>query len=162
LINLIGFNIIWFGLVYWGNAFIPLAFIFLLVQLTFFLENKKQFFFIVVVCLIGNLTDSLLQYFGVFIFVEMYHLPFWLMMLWGCFAATLSYSLSFLGRSKLLQITLGFCAPLSYIAGDKLGAVDFGYSIYSTYCILSILWVLQFLLFFKLQSYFIDKGKQYV
>ena len=160
MIHIIGFNITWFGLVYWGNAFIPLAFVFLLLHFLFYYQNYNQLILIIVISSIGILTDSLLQYFDVFIFSGVSHIPFWLIMLWVCFSATLPHVLGLLGKSKLLSIILGLLAPFSYIAGYQLNAVGFGYSLLVVYCLLSIIWVLQFTLFLKLQTDFIAEGER--
>jgi hypothetical protein len=155
--NIIGFNITWFGLVYWGNAFIPIAMLMLSIHLLFFINNKKEIFYILLISVIGIGVDSLLHYFDLFIFNEEIHIPFWLMVLWPCFASTLSHSLRFLDKAVWLQIVAGLLAPLSYIAGYQFEAVNFSHSIMITYIILSLIWASLFMLFFKLQSFFIDK-----
>ena len=153
LINLIGFNVSWFGLVYWGNNFIPFAFILLLAHLFFQSKNYKELLLILLVSVIGIGVDSLLQQLNIFIFIEKAHIPFWLMMLWASFAATICHSLQFLASSKVLQLVIGgLISPLSYIAGNKLSAVDFGYSMLITYTLLALVWGTLFILFFYLKS----------
>ena len=153
MINLIGYNITWFGLIYWGNMFIPFSLLMLMAHLRFFSSNKRELRLIAVVTLVGIAVDSLLQYFGVYIFINSSHIPFWLMMLWSCFAATLCHSLGFLAKSITLKITIGgLFAPLSYLAGYKFQVVDFGYSLITTYCLLSVIWAMLFVLFFYLKD----------
>jgi hypothetical protein len=152
-INLIGFNISWFGLVYWGNDFIPIAFILLIAHLFFQSKNYKELILILLISVIGIGVDSFLQKINIFIFPETSHIPFWLMMLWACFAATVCHSLRFLASSKYLQAIIGgIFSPLSYLAGQQFLAVDFGYSTLETYLILSVLWAGLFVLFFHLKS----------
>jgi len=160
--NIIGFNISWFGLVYVGNSFIPLCVIFLYFHYRFLVKNNSERLFMLTIWVIGIVVDSLLMYLNVFIFVENYHLPFWLIMLWGCFSTTLCHSLKFIGSSIWFQIIAGFIAPFSYLAGYKLGAVQFSESLMFTYLILMIIWAVLFILFFALKSTFLDKEHRHV
>ena len=146
--NIIGFNITWFGLVYFGNTFIPVAIIFIVLHLLMLSKQKNEKVIILVVTLIGIATDSLLQYLDILIFIDNDHIPFWLMVLWSCFATTLCHSLRFLSKSRWLQLLAGLSAPFSYIAGYKLGAIELGQSIINTYLILAVSWVTLFILFF--------------
>jgi hypothetical protein len=153
LINLIGFNVSWFGLIYWGNNFIPIAFLLLVAHLFFQSKNYKELFLILVVSVIGISVDSLLQQLTLFIFLEPSHIPFWLMMLWASFAATICHSLNFLASSKMLQLVVGgLISPLSYIAGYKFMVVDFGYSMFITYVVLALVWGGLFILFYYLKN----------
>ena len=163
LINIIGFNLSWFGLVYWGNNFIPFTFALLIAHLFFQSKNHKELLLILIISVIGISVDSLLQQLNVFIFLEPSHIPLWLVMLWASFAATICHSLRFLESSKLLQLAVGgLVSPLSYIAGYKFMAVDFGYSILITYLILALIWAGLFVLFFYLKSKIIKVEINYV
>lgn len=52
--------------------------------------------------------------------------PWWIGCLWVNFMLTLNHSLSWLQyRLKMLAVLTMFAAPLSYLAGSKLGAVSF-------------------------------------
>lgn len=52
--------------------------------------------------------------------------PWWIGYLWVNFMLTLNHSLSWLKhRLKMLTVFTIFAAPLSYLAGSKLGAVSF-------------------------------------
>ena len=75
-----------------------------------------------------NKIDDLLQKgANFFIFDDNQHIPFWLVMLWACFGATLCHSLRFLAEYKILQILVGGgFAPLSYLAGYQFQVVEFG------------------------------------
>lgn len=150
--NLIGFNITWFGLVCFGNSFIPIAIVLLLIHCLFFLKNKQELLLIFTVCAIGICVDSLLKYSNIFIFEKNSFIPLWLVFLWGCFATTLSHSLNFLGNSIWFQCLAAIIAPFSYIAGHQFGAVTFGYSLVITYCLLVLIWSFLFIAFFQLKS----------
>lgn len=154
ILNIIGFNLVWFGLVTWRDMFIPVASIYLVLHFFFLARmNKQEVMLIFAVCLIGIIVDSALLYLGFYIFDQSYHLPLWLMVLWLCFATTLCHSLNFLSQSKVYQGLIGaFIAPLSYIAGNHLGAVDFGFSMSSTYALLALMWMLMMISFFELKA----------
>jgi hypothetical protein len=158
LINIIGFNITWFGLVYFGNNFIAISILFLLIHLWFLSAETNEPLLILFVCAIGISVDSLLQYLNIFIFVGLHHIPYWLMFLWACFAATLCHSLRFLGKSIWFQLLAGLVAPLSYITGHKFEAVEFGQSLLITYLILATLWSALFVLFFSIKKRWLANG----
>lgn len=154
--NLVGFNLAWFGLVYWGNTFIPISLLLLVAHFRFIAKLPGELLLVVTVTVIGILVDSVLLKLDVFIFTNNSHIPLWLMMLWACFSATLCHSLRFLTGSKLLQLVAGgVFAPLSYIAGQKLAAVQFSQSLTSTYLLLSLLWAVLFVLFFALKAHLV-------
>jgi len=162
-INLIGFDFVWFGLIYWGNAFTPIAFLLLGLHFYFAAKAKlKELYLICAVASIGILVDSTLQYLRIFIFPELNILPLWLVTLWFCFAATLCHSLKFLQHSKLLQwFTGAFLAPMSYLAGYKLDVVSFSLTVTSTFVVLSFVWSVLMIVFFTLKSYLIQEDHNY-
>ena len=162
LTNIIGFNISWFGLVYFGNSFIPIALALLIIHLVFLVKHSNELMFIMMVAIIGIVVDSLLHYSNIFVFANHNGIPLWLIMLWGCFGATLCHSLRFLSVSKWLQVAAGLVAPLSYIAGNKMGAVDFGQPILTTYIILGCIWPVLFMLFYYVKANFVDKDNNHV
>ena len=159
--NIAGFNISWFGLVYFGNSFISIAIILLIIHLLFLSKKSGELIFILAVAAIGIFVDSLLLHLNIFIFLPEKGLPFWLMALWGSFAATLCHSLRFLARSLWLQVAAGLVAPLSYIAGSRFEVVEFGHSLLLTYFILGLIWPLLFMLFFYLKPHFVNEGASY-
>lgn len=160
IINVVGFNFVWFGLVYWGNVFAPIA-IALLGAHIFYVSDKHnhEITLIFIVAVIGVVVDSTLQSLGVFSFFGNAYLPIWLIILWFCFGATLNHSLCFLKNSKILQVLVGaIIAPLSYLAGHQLNAVDFGLSVLTTYLVLSVIWAVLMVSLFYIKS-LLDKSE---
>lgn len=162
-INVIGFDIAWFGLVYWGNFFIPVALLMLGLHFYFVSKTKaKEFYLICTVTAIGVAVDSVLQYSGVIVFPEGQMMPLWLITLWLCFASTLCHSLKFLQGSKCFQGLVGVVlAPVSYLAGSEMHAVSFGLTVTNTFIILSMVWGLLMILFFSLKSFLIHEDLPY-
>lgn len=152
IINAIGFQICWLGLVYWGDVFIPIATLFLICHLMLISKKQHEVILIITILFMGSIVDYILAKLGLFIFLSSTGIPLWLMVLWACFAATIRHSLSFLKKSILLQVIIGgLIAPLSYIAGAKLNAVILPYSLLFTYLILSIFWAVLMVLFFQIE-----------
>ena len=105
--------------------------------------------------LIGSLIDTLLHSAGILIFPNQYFIPFWLIILWAAFAATIAHSLQFLRHSTLLQALIGFIfPPLSYLAGASFSIVELGYSQLATYFILAMIWSVLMVVFFQLKDIF--------
>ena len=52
--------------------------------------------------------------------------PYWIVSMWMLFATTLNVSMAWLkGRPLLAAVTGGIAGPLSYVAGQKLGGLEF-------------------------------------
>lgn len=158
ILNVIGYNIAWFGLVYWGNAFIPVALVLLLSHFLFISKLNNELMFVILIASLGCMVDFSLQSTGFFIFpttslTPLWFTPLWLIVLWFCFACTINHSLNFLSSSKWLQLIAGgIFAPLSYLAGVKLNAVDLGQSLLSTYIVLSVIWGILFIIFYRVKE----------
>lgn len=162
LLNIIGFNISWFGLVLIGNHFIPFVLCWLVFHIYFSKKSLAECKLILSVTTIGILVDSTLLFFDVLLFNEHWLIPFWLIMLWAAFAATIAHSLNILAWSKTLQFCIGFIfPPLSYLAGSSLSSVEFGYSLVTTYFIFAFIWAGLMMLFFYLKKIFYSQEAVY-
>ena len=162
LVNLLGFNAIWFGLILLGNVFIPIAAIMLLLHL-YYQADKNELVLILIVAGVGVLLDSTLIYFGIFVFPDSAQLPFWLITLWFCFAATVRHSLSFLAKSKILQVLVGgIFAPLSYLAGAKFSVVYITPEFELSYLLLACLWGPLMVLIFAISGWLQIEEKNHV
>lgn len=140
-INLLGFKFIWLGLVFLGDVFIPIALILLLLHLCYCCNKKAEFQLVIWVTAIGIIIDSLLIFVGFFNFEHAAHLPYWLLALWVCFAATVSQGMSFLKGKVLWQILIGaLFAPISYLTGSNLSLINFEYSTVASFLVLSLIW----------------------
>ncbi len=143
--NALSFNVIWLTSVFYGNALIFVSIFLLLVH--FLLVDNLQYEFrtVGVIATCGIAVDSLLTLFGVYSFdvsqVSFLGLPLWLIVLWLGFSVTINHSFSFVSKSLLFQLIMGFILlPLNYFYGYKLNAVNFNYSVIHTLSILAIVW----------------------
>jgi hypothetical protein len=149
IINALIFNANWFGLILLGNKFIPVTVATLLWHFYQSTERKQEFMLFGFVITTGVVCDTVLTNMGVFLFEERHlFIPLWLAFIWASFAVTINHSLSFLKNRPLIQaLFAGVGAPMSYIAGQKFGVVDFGYSHTITFVVLGLLWIGLFRLF---------------
>ncbi|WP_246223225.1 DUF2878 domain-containing protein [Alteromonas profundi] len=149
------FNFIWFQTIWWlvilfqSSAIVVVIGLFAL-WLLLTPTRREDGLLMITIMAIGFCIDSLLTMSGIFIFSKavvadssmgQWFIPFWLVLLWGAFAATLTHSLASLrGSLPIAALAGGLFAPLSYIAGAKLGAVDLGYPVTTTYIVLCAIW----------------------
>ncbi|MEW6990999.1 DUF2878 domain-containing protein [Colwelliaceae bacterium 6441] len=155
LLNIIGFNLSWFGLVMIGNSYIPFTLIWLAMHVYCCKQPLAELKLLISITIIGTAVDSLLQFFDVLVFTDRNSIPLWLVMLWCAFAATIAHSLQFLRSSIKLQWLVGYIfPPLSYLAGSHLSAVEFGYDLAISFIVLGTIWSLLFVLFFRLKETF--------
>ena len=141
LLNNLAFNAIWFAAIFFQNLALPFGVFFIALHCWYFRE-KQEAQVVTYTLLIGIFIDTMLMQLGVFVFKGYeYLIPTWLMLIWAAFGATLNHSLSFLKQKKRLTFIVGaIFPPFSYLAGEKLGAVSFGYSTLSTVTLLAIIW----------------------
>jgi predicted DCC family thiol-disulfide oxidoreductase YuxK len=67
--------------------------------------------------------------------------PLWIIALYPLFALILNHSLSFIKKSATAAILIGFiAAPLSYLAGVKMGGAFFPHSLFITWIGIGIIW----------------------
>lgn len=163
LVNMLGFNFIWFGLIYWGNVFTPIALCLIALHLIKLSSVNRESRLVLLITAIGGSIDSLLHFFGFFIFPDSAFTPLWLIVLWAAFACTVCHGLNFLSHSKILQMVIGGgFAPLSYFAAERLGAVNITVPLIYSYLILTLIWAILFVLFFTLKPILINKRLKHV
>lgn len=151
--NILGFNLSWLGLVFFGNESIPFVSAWLCCHFYYIKNRKAEIIFVTVLTTVGISLDSILVITGVFNFEAELLIPYWLMVLWFSFSATVNVSLTFLENSKRWQAAIGAIFPAtSYIAGAALNRVELTYSETITYFILSPIWAGIFIFMFVLRS----------
>ena len=139
-LNLIGFQAAWWACALFGNSGALFALIWLLAHLSLHPRRLPELQVVLVGGAIGCLVDAALSASGWLVFPGHWILPFWLCVLWGCFAATLNNSLKFLQTRLPLAALLGATGgPLSYYAGTELGRLSFA-STLATLLLLAAVW----------------------
>lgn len=133
--NFIIFQSAWFAAAYLHNHFGALLCASLgLINIFPFDEMfRRRVFAALLVIIIGLANDYLLYYFKIIIFPgqSFTFLPLWLLAIWLAFSSTLHSSLFWLRKLNLLQQSLvgGIGGAVSYVAGAKLGAVEYQFSV---------------------------------
>jgi hypothetical protein len=150
-LNIIVFNLLWVGLVLGRESLIHLTLPILLIYLACLLRiGDLKVHQILLPAAIGITIDSSLTFFGIFIFPDSsLIIPFWLIVLWINFSTTITLSLSFIGKSKLVAFGLGATAlPFNYTVGERLGAVTFGEPYLFSILVLVLVWSVSFPILF--------------
>ncbi|WP_415903309.1 DUF2878 domain-containing protein [Neptuniibacter sp. QD29_5] len=144
-VNAIGFQLVWWLSILYGNdAVIVVSFIICL-HLIFHSDPVLETCIVFSLAALGFVVDSVLTLYGVFEFDNSSFPPFWLLLLWMGFVATLRHSLAFFNNRLLLSALVGAIGGSStYIAAAKLGAVSLGFSMLSSFLILAAIWLLLF------------------
>ena len=160
-VNIIIFNLLWVGLVLGRESLIHITFPSLLIYLICLLRiGDLKVHQILLPAIIGIMIDMSLTFFGIFIFPDSSLIvPFWLILLWINFSTTITLSLSFIGKNKLVAFGLGATAlPFNYTVGERLGAVTFGEPYLFSILILALIWSVSFpILFMVSHENFIER-----
>ncbi|KZY74515.1 hypothetical protein A3742_00150 [Oleiphilus sp. HI0071] len=131
IINAVTFQALWFTAILSGWLYaLPLLF----VHLGHFLyaeRRAKVRLACIALAALGMMADSIFGVFGIYQFnagnvMVMELIPLWLCYMWLGFVTCLPISLSWLLRSPVVLLAFfSIGGALSYIAGRKLGALDF-------------------------------------
>jgi len=120
-------------------------------------ERRRELFFLLLSFLMGLGMDSLFVYFNVTSFGsqawKILGVPLWMLLLWPSFASTLALSMSWLRGRFVLAALFGLVGgPLSYLAGEKLGALQINESFSRGLLIVGLGWGLALLLLVVLRG----------
>jgi hypothetical protein len=133
-INFIGFQIGWFACVIGaanGQPLLAIICAFLIVAIHLYRNSSyAELLIIVVAMLIGFVWESLLVASGWLSYINTSDserfAPVWLVAMWAVFATTINLSMAWLkGRWFLAAIMGAVFGPLAFVAGEKLGTVEF-------------------------------------
>ena len=131
-LNFVAFQAGWFACVLGAARGAPLlgpAVCALLLLAMLWASRRRRAFLLLLLAggLVGGAWDTLLSVLGLFRFDTAHHaplLPLWMLALWLIFASTCNSSLRWLqGRALLAAALAAVAAPLSYLAGQRLGAL---------------------------------------
>lgn len=135
LINFAAFQLGWFSSVIGGAQQMPwlgpvAVMLAVGLHLVYARKPKAEFNLILLCGVLGATFDSLLVAAGWVTYpsglVADFMAPYWIVAMWMLFATTLNVSLKWLKNRPALAALMGFVAgPMSYIAGHKLGGMEF-------------------------------------
>ena len=117
-----GHGKLWFG----PSVVVALVLIHLLLTAAPVQEGRL----ILLIGIFGFAVDTLQASAGLYAFARTsaapWLCPLWMVALWMIFATTLNASMSWLaGRHRLAAVLGAICGPVSYMAGARLGAIEF-------------------------------------
>jgi hypothetical protein len=142
LINLIFYQATWFICIFGGNSFVWIPLILLLCHFYLSQYRKADLYMVLFLSAAGISIDGILKAIGFFSFgQDNFPIPFWLLAIWVLLATTPNHSLSWLKKRPLLSAIFGFIGgPLAYLAGVRLGAAEFNWSVMPSLLVLGIIW----------------------
>lgn len=144
-INLIGFQVVWWVCILFGNSGLLLPVCLLLLHIWFHSSSQQELKVVLLTAVCGFVIDAVLTLMGVFVFTDQLYPPIWLFVLWCGFCATLRVSLKFFQRRYWLAAVIGSLGGSStYIAAHKLDAMALGYPLGTTFLLLSLIWFFLF------------------
>ena len=128
--NAVWYQIFWFTALLGRENWEPLLFLLLGLHFVFSPRKKADLFLVFACGSIGIFADSALATAGVFVFSpepSFLPIPIWLAAIWLAFCCTLLHSFNFfVARPLAGPIVISLLAPLSYLAGERFGAISFG------------------------------------
>lgn len=145
-INLIGFQLIWWICVLFGNTWLVIVWLLVALHLFFHREPVTELFSILICATIGFVIDTLLTLNGIFMFQNHSEFPSaWLFALWISFSATLRQSLKFFTKHYTLAAILGALGGSgAYLTAEQFGQFDFGLPLWNTGLLLAFIWSVLF------------------
>lgn len=146
-INLAGFQVAWWCLILFGNSAATLVTFLLIIHLLLHSKPSAELKVLIICGVVGFAVDTLLTFSQFFIFYAdgSEVPPFWLLLLWFAFSATLRQSLNFFSHRYLLAAVCGSLAgSLTYLAAARLEAVSLGLPLIPAFVVLACRWALLF------------------
>jgi len=151
--NAIWFQSVWFCAVLGQDNLLPAIVALLIAHLLLSRSLDKELLQLSTIAFIGIAADATLSATGVYEFSGNVLVPLWLCALWIGFGATLNRSLAFFGKHPAVTVAVGAVGlPLNYWAGQRLGAVNFGYDLVPTLLVLAAVWSIVLPLMFKITA----------
>jgi hypothetical protein len=149
--NYLGMQVGWFACVLGAARGLPwvgpvVAGIYLVVHLLSSSNRARELRFILTVGAIGMGVDSVKKASGLLTYASPlppseWLAPLWITAMWLLFATTLNSSLKWLqGRYWLAALMGAIFGPLSYMAGERMGAIAFNYDVRFTVVVLALVW----------------------
>ncbi|MDC2889936.1 DUF2878 domain-containing protein [Psychrosphaera algicola] len=156
MFNIIWFQVNWFGLIAYQTYFVPISILSICLHLYLNKAYRRaDIKLALIVTASGCIIETLMIQLGIISFDQfallLGFLPFWLVVLWTCFALTLNHSMKFFAKHPLLAVICGsLFGPLSYLAGIELGAATSQVKPFLLFLSYSFVWGLSFGVFTRL------------
>ena len=154
VINFLLFQVGWFACVLGGAYAQPLlGSLIVMAVIAYHLYQaekvKQEINLLILALVIGFVFESLMTNMGLAKYsIGQFHpaiAPYWMIMMWPLFATTLNVSMRWLKGLPLFLVAIigGSLAPLAYLAGNKLGAVEYDNTFISL-SVIALAWAVLF------------------
>ncbi len=161
LFNYLSYYAGWLACVYGaahGISEVGVGVVGLLLLIHFVLTHtlREEILMIVAIGILGTLVDSLQAASGLLVYQSRYAFapwlgPIWITAIWVLFASTINWSFGWLkGRTWLAAVLGAIGGPVSYAAGERIGAVHYQYDFAVTMLALAAIWSVVLPAFFGL------------
>ncbi len=144
VLNFAWYQLTWFTAVLGGTAYGWLLALLMFMHLVLVSSWRRELALMATVAALGCSMDALLSAAGYFQFVESRWLPIplWHVAIWLGFAGTLRHSMAFMvGRPRLMTFAAAIFAPLTYLAAQRFGAVEFPLGDFPTAIVIGLSWL---------------------
>jgi hypothetical protein len=141
--NIALYQIVWFLCVLGGNSGGMVAFVLVMLHLFFSEKRLADLKMMALLLIAGLLIDGTLLATGFFSFTKDngWPIPLWLGVIWLGLATLVHHSLAWMRGRYLLSALFGALGgPLAYWAGERLGAMQFNLTLFSSVVILAGIW----------------------
>lgn len=151
IFNIVGFQVSWWACVLGVKINMPyigpgVMFLFLLVHFFYFSDGRYELKLVLIFALFGTLVDSIFAYSNMLSYKGIYTpdtsiAPLWITAMWCGFCSTVNHSLAWLKDRWVPAFLLGAVfGPLSYITGEKFGAIYFNSDLFTINIVLALVW----------------------
>ena len=151
VLNYIGLQVGWFACALGAARGYPwvgplVVAVYVVLHLSASPSRRREAMFILTAAVLGLVVDSLKKIGGLLTYASpipdvWWLAPLWIVAMWALFSTTLNGALAWLQGRYLVAIVLGAVfGPLSYLAGEGIGAIQFNYGLPLTLGILAVVW----------------------
>jgi len=162
LINAVLFQALWFSAVYGSaNKLLWPSVISLIILGVWQLNTNRRatsdYILIFVALIIGVIIDSFWIQMGIIEYFDkrpiIWLSPMWILILWAGFALTINHSMAWMKKHPLIPILCGLIsAPLSYYAGQRLGAMTYKQDVLVVSAYIGLAWAVALPLLVKVSQ----------
>jgi hypothetical protein len=128
-LNFVFFQMLWFSCVVgagaYGLGWLALGAVAPIATLTWFSQTRSADVLVAIVALCaGLIIDNVWVALGILSYPENTFAPFWIALLWVGLGLTVNHSMALFRDHTLLgSLVVGLAAPLTYLTGERFGAV---------------------------------------
>lgn len=143
LLNFAWYQLTWFTAILGGSSFEWLLATLMFMHVALVSDWRRELGLMAAVAALGCSVDGVLAAAGYFAFQETSWLPIplWHVAIWAGFAGTLRHSMAYLAAyPRFMTVAASVFAPLTYLAAQRFGAVEFPLGSVPTAIVIGLCW----------------------